>query len=276
MYRARMTKRRWKALLKTVIFDLDDTLIWDAKSIATAFQRTCEYATKKTGVNPVELEQAVREEARRLYATYETYAHTQNIGINPFEGLWGVFDDPGEEFQKMKEIIPGYQQDAWINGLKKLGVDDEAFGRELAEVFPKERKNNPFIYDETYNVLDRLKGNYQLILLTNGSPSLQQTKLGITPELAPYFDHIVISGGFGKGKPDATLFTHVLELAGISADEAIMVGDNLMTDILGSSRVGMKNVWINRENKEPSEEVQATYEITNLEELFPILDELNK
>ncbi|ARD47321.1 haloacid dehalogenase [Sporosarcina sp. P37] len=261
-------------MIKTLIFDLDDTLIWDAKSISTAFQKTCEYATKKTGVNPVELERAVRQEARELYATYETYPHTQNIGINPFEGLWGVFDDEGEEFQKMKQIVPGYQKDAWIRGLKKLGIDDEAFGRELAEVFPRERKNSPYIYEETFEVLDQLKENYQLILLTNGSPSLQQIKLTISPEIPLYFDHIVVSGAFGKGKPDAAIFRHVLELCGIQADEALMIGDNLMTDILGSSRVDMKNVWINRENKPASDEVIPTYEIDNLKGLFPILDTL--
>lgn len=261
-------------MIKTVIFDLDDTLIWDAQSIAMAFQKTCEYATKKNGVNPAELENAVRQEARDLYATYETFPHTQNIGINPFEGLWGVFDDEGEEFQKMKEIVPSYQKDAWIQGLKKMGIDDEVFGRELAEVFPKERKKHPFVYEETYEVLDRLKGKYQLVLLTNGSPSLQQIKLTISPEIPPYFDHIIVSGAFGKGKPDASIFQHVLDTCGIKADEALMVGDNLMTDILGSSRVNMKNVWINREDKAPSDKVTPTYEITNLNELFPILTDL--
>lgn len=261
-------------MIKTLIFDLDDTLIWDAKSIAMAFQKTCEYATKKNGVNPVELEKAVREEARELYATYETFPHTQNIGINPFEGLWGVFDDPGEEFQKMKGIIPNYQKEAWIRGLKKLGIEDEAFGRELAELFPKERKKHPYIYEESFEVLDRLKEDYQLILLTNGSPSLQQIKLTISPEFPPYFDHIIVSGAFGKGKPDASIFQHVLDTCGVTADEALMIGDNLMTDILGSSRVGMKNVWINRENKPSSDEVKPTFEIDHLEGLFPILSEL--
>ncbi|WP_303969474.1 HAD family hydrolase [Sporosarcina ureae] len=261
-------------MIKTLIFDLDDTLIWDAKSISMAFQKTCEYATKKTGVNPVELEHAVRQEARDLYATYETFPHTQNIGINPFEGLWGVFDDEGEEFQKMKEIVPGYQKEAWIRGLKKLGVNDEAFGRELAEMFPKERKNSPYIYEETFEVLDKLKEDYQLVLLTNGSPSLQQIKLTISPEIPGYFDHIIVSGAFGKGKPDASIFKYVLDLCGIQADEALMIGDNLMTDILGSSRVNMHNVWINRENKPPNDEVKPTYEIDNLHGLFPILTTL--
>ena len=261
-------------MIKTLIFDLDDTLIWDAKSISMAFQKTCEYATKKLGVNPVELERAVRQEARDLYATYEIYPHTQNIGINPFEGLWGKFDDEGEEFQKMKEIVPGYQKQAWIQGLKQVGIDNDAFGRELAEIFPRERKNNPYIYEETFEVLDKLKGNYQLILLTNGSPSLQQIKLTISPEIPGYFDHIIVSGAFGKGKPDAAIFKYVIDLCGIQADEALMVGDNLMTDILGSSRVDMKNVWINRENKSPSDVVTPTYEIDNLNGLFPILSTL--
>ena len=51
-----------------------------------------------------------------------------------------------------------------------------------------------------------------------------------------------------------------------------MVGDNLMTDILGSSKVGMKSVWINRENKPASEEVKPTYTIENLRELLTILE----
>ena len=39
--------------------------------------------------------------------------------------------------------------------------------------------------------------------------------------------------------------------------EALMVGDNLMTDILGASYVGIPSVWINRDNHEPHEEIKA-------------------
>ncbi|MCG2953054.1 HAD-IA family hydrolase, partial [Escherichia coli] len=75
-------------------------------------------------------------------------------------------------------------------------------------------------------------------LLTNGSPQLQNIKLEITPEIVPYFDEIVISGAFGRGKPDPSIFDHALSLLNLSKDEVIMVGDNLMTDILGASRAG--------------------------------------
>ncbi|MHA6259766.1 HAD family hydrolase [Sporosarcina sp. CAU 1771] len=258
-------------MIKTIIFDLDDTLLWDKQSVATAFKLTCERAAEVHELDPTKLEEAVRFEAKALYEKYDTYEFTQMIGINPFEGLWGTFDDEGESFQQMKKIVPGYRWEAWTRGLKRLGIEDSQLGSELAELFPKNRKKSPFVYEETFKVLDLLKESYTLVLLTNGSPSLQHTKLKITPEIAPYFDLIVISGAFGKGKPDPSIFEHVLAKCDTNPDEALMVGDNLMTDILGANRVGISSVWINRENAEPNPEVKSTFEITNLEELFALL-----
>lgn len=262
-------------MIKTIFFDLDDTLLWDKKSVQEAFNKTCEIAQDKYGVNPAQLEEAVRKEARELYSSYETYEFTQMIGINPFEGLWGNFLDDDDNFRKMKAIVPQYRKDAWERGLKTLGVNDTSFAHYLAEQFPVQRRKHPFLYEETFSILDKLKGNYQLLMLTNGSPDLQQTKLTITPELKPYFDHIIISGAFGRGKPDPTIFEHALETANAAKEEVIMVGDNLMTDILGSNRAGIKNVWINRENKQRND-VEPTFEIADLNELLPLLDELNK
>ncbi|MEQ6377986.1 HAD family hydrolase [Bacillaceae bacterium S4-13-56] len=255
-----------------IIFDLDDTLIWDQKSVKTAFIATCQVAEKKYGLNAAKLEDAVREEARKLYSSYETYPFTQMIGINPMEGLWGDFLDDQEDFRKMKEIAPSYRQEAWTNGLRKLGIDDPSFGQELAECFPEERKKAPFVYEDTFETLDQLKGKYKLLLLTNGSPDLQNTKLEITPELVPYFDEIVISGDFGRGKPDKSIFEYALTLLDVSTKEALMVGDNLNTDILGANRAGIPSVWVNRHQVERDDMVIPTYEITHLGELFKILE----
>ncbi|WP_409366875.1 HAD family hydrolase [Lysinibacillus sp. 38-6] len=260
--------------ISTIIFDLDDTLLWDKKSVKTAFEKTCEYAATLHKINSTELEDAVRKEARALYESYETYDFTVLIGINPFEGLWGTFDDPTDSFQKMKDIVPSYRTDAWTKGLAALGIDDAKLGVELGERFVAERKAAPFLYEDTFAVLDELKGKYQLVLLTNGAPSLQNLKLEITPEIAPYFDHIIISGDFGKGKPDASIFEYVMEKTGVTADDAIMVGDNLNTDILGSSRVGMRNVWINRENNVPNGVVTPTYEVDSLTAFLKLVKEL--
>jgi putative hydrolase of the HAD superfamily len=262
-------------LIKAVFFDLDDTLLYDQKSVKEAFVVTCRLAQEKFGIDPEALEAAVRKEATNLYSSYETYVFTKMIGINPFEGLWGDFLDEDDNFRKLKEIVPTYRKEAWTRGLKKMGIDDEDFGYELAERFPKERRKSPFVYEESFQVLNKLKEDgYKLLLLTNGSPDLQNTKLTITPELVPYFEHIIISGAFGRGKPDPTIFEHALQKIELDKEMAIMVGDNLMTDILGASRIGMKSVWINRENKEKIN-IFPDYEIKHLEELFPILNSLN-
>ncbi|GAA3326651.1 hypothetical protein GCM10020331_063410 [Ectobacillus funiculus] len=80
------------------------------KSVAEAFKATCQAAQHKYGIDPEAFEEAVRKEARELYASYETYEFTQMIGINPFEGLWGNFLDDDDNFRKMKEIVPTYRK----------------------------------------------------------------------------------------------------------------------------------------------------------------------
>jgi putative hydrolase of the HAD superfamily len=261
-------------MLKAIFFDLDDTLLWDKKSIKTAFEKTCLYAGQSSSADCTGLEDAVRMEANALYSSYETYPFAQMIGINPFEGLWGTFDDEGEDFQKMKAIAPAYQREAWTRGLKRIGIDDPALGGQLASRFIEARKSSPFVYEETFRVLDRLKPHYRLLLLTNGSPQLQNAKLESTPEIAPYFDHIVISGAFGKGKPAPEIFRYALSRFGLAAEEVLMVGDNLLTDITGAERAGIRSVWINREQKAAHKTITPTYEIRHLEELFPILEKL--
>jgi len=255
-----------------VLFDLDDTLLWDERSVLEAFEATCRYAAEQTGVDHVKLEEAVRKEARALYESYETFPFTKMIGINPFEGLWANFrEGKQEEFRKLEALAPQYRRESWTRGLRALGVDHEALGAELAEKFPAERRLRPFTYEETFEVLDQLKGKYKLLLLTNGSPDLQKEKLAGVPLLAPYFDHIVISGEFGEGKPAASIFSHALGLLGIEPKHAVMVGDKLTTDILGANTIGMDSVWINRHGAVRSDEIVPKYEIKHLQELLPIL-----
>lgn len=257
--------------LKAVLFDLDDTLLWDERSVKEAFEAVCAHAAERTGADPAKLEEETRKAARALYESYETFPFAQQIGINPFEGLWARFAEGEQpEFRKLSELAPGYRREAWTRGLKACGVDDPALGRELGERFAAERRNRPIVYEDTFEVLDQLKGRYKLLLLTNGSPDLQKEKIASVPPLADYFDHIVISGEFGEGKPSPRIFAYAAERLGIRADEGIMVGDKLTTDILGSGRFGMKNVWINRHRLPFAGEVKPDYEIGALRELLAI------
>lgn len=263
--------------IKAVLFDLDDTLLWDERSIKEAFEATCRTGAGRAGLDAGELEASVRKEARALYEGFETYAFTQMIGINPFEALWGNFTH-GEHsmFRKLQQLAPEYRRSAWTRGLAALGVDDPALGAELAELFPAKRRSLPLVYEETFEVLQDLRdGGYKLLLLTNGSPDLQQEKLDGVPEIADYFDEIVISGNFGEGKPSPRLFQHAMDKLGIAAGEGVMVGDKLTTDIQGANGVGMTSVWINRHRTQLSGDNVPSYEIASLRELIPLLNRLN-
>jgi putative hydrolase of the HAD superfamily len=259
---------------QAVLFDLDDTLLWDDRSVKEAFETTCKAGAEAAGVDPEQLEESVRREARALYESYETFPFTKMIGINPFEGLWANFrEGEQEEFRKLEKLAPGYRKEAWTRGLRALGVEDEVLGAKLAEQFPAERRCRPIVYDETFRVLDALKGKYKLLLLTNGSPDLQREKLAGVPELAPYFDHIIISGEFGEGKPAASIFRHALERLGIKPEHGIMVGDKLTTDILGANTIGMTSVWVNRHSAVRNDDIIPSHEIVHLEELLLLLEQ---
>ncbi len=257
--------------IEAVLFDLDDTLLWDERSIEEAFHHTCLTAANREGIDAAELEKAVRQEARALYESYETFPFTQMIGINPFEGLWAQFT-AGEqpEFRKLEQIAPVYRKEAWNRGLRVLGINNEQLGDELAEQFVSERRNRPHFYEETLQILGELKGKVKLLLLTNGCPALQQEKLNGVPELAPFFDHIVISGAFGRGKPDPSIFRHALELLDVQPEQALMVGDKLTTDIKGALATGIASVWLNRNGKINDSEIKPDYEIKHLSEIHEI------
>ncbi len=271
-YNIVVSKKGEQMMLKALIFDLDDTLLWDKKSVKEALRIVCLEAEEETGVDHRDLEQTLRKEAAALYAEYETYPFTKKIGINPFEGLWGEFSDKTNAgFRKMNKLMPEYQRKAWTNALLKHGIENQELGRTLAEKYRYHRKKLPFLYEDTLEVLAKLKTDYRLFLLTNGSPTLQDEKLTMTPQLIPFFEYILVSGAFGIGKPDPSIFEHTLKLLSLEASEAIMIGDNLNTDILGSNRANIKNIWINREGSTPDPSISFGWEVKSLSEIPSLL-----
>src|SRR5690625_6129338 len=140
-------------MLKAIIFDLDDTLLWDAKSVSEAFKVTCKKVEKSHNIDPNILEERVRYHAEQLYPTYDTYEFVSNIGIGTFEGMWGEFQDEGEDFKKLRETVPVYRKQAWLAGLQDMDIEDEDLAEELAKTFPEERKKHVYLYDETLEIL---------------------------------------------------------------------------------------------------------------------------
>ncbi|OMP65955.1 HAD family hydrolase [Domibacillus epiphyticus] len=257
---------------KAIFFDLDDTLLDDKKSIQTAFDITCGELAEKYSKDAACIEHHVRAAARAQYETYSFYPVTVSIGINPFEGLWGDFGDVHyKPFRDMGEQIADYQLKTWQNGLAAAEIPslESEWARER---FRNVRRESPFVYEETFDVLDKLREKgYRLLLLTNGAPSLQLEKLTMTAELVPYFEHILISGNFGFGKPEKAIFDHALKLINAAPDEVLMVGDNQGTDILGATRTGIQSVWIDHGEGKVIEGANPHHTIGRLQDILSLV-----
>ena len=258
--------------IRAVIFDLDDTLVVEKASAEAAFLAACEVARDKYGIDPQALHEAVRGTAGELWYASDTHPYCKEIGISSWEGLWAGFDGDEANLKALRKFAPVYRIQSWVDALAEFDIVDLSLAAQLADAFGIERRKRHIVFDDVPGVLDKL-GKYRLAIISNGAPGLQREKLAGSG-LGAYFETVVISGEQGVGKPDPKLFEIAVELVGVKADEAIVVGNSRNTDILGAQNANIKSVWLNRDNSDYDSDVVADYEITGLGELGGILRKL--
>lgn len=259
--------------IKTIFFDLDDTLLSDELAVQTAIDRTTAFLVSKyPRIKAEAFEAALRNRAVTLFDTYAIYDFTVQIGISPFEALWGDFTDRTLRFPELAEVVKTYRQQVWSMAFADVGISDNRLAKLISLMFIVVRTENSVPYMDTYASLEALYEQYQLVLLTNGSPSLQKLKLEKAPKLRKYFKKIIISGDFGQGKPAPDFFNFALSRAQADIATSLMVGDQLFTDILGANAVGMKSVWLNRKDTPQSEVARPDYTVKSLTEVVDLLE----
>ncbi len=87
--------------------------------------------------------------------------------------------------------------------------------------------------------------------------------------LEPYLDFVVTSKEVGVNKPEPAIFLAALEQAKANASEAVYIGDQYETDVVGVRGVGIKPVLIDRWDLLP--EVSDCPRIHSLTEMFEYL-----
>ncbi|MFC2012814.1 HAD family hydrolase [Chloroflexota bacterium] len=103
------------------------------------------------------------------------------------------------------------------------------------------------LYDDVLPVLAALKERTLILgMITNLARDMTPIcdKLGV----ASLLDFVVTSQEIGVDKPDPRIFMAALECAGVSAAEAVHVGDEYRFDVVGARGVGMASVMIDRYN----------------------------
>ena len=124
---------------------------------------------------------------------------------------------------------------------------------------------------EAEAMLRRLHGRYKLGIVSNFAIPECVFKLLKTAGIDGLFDVVVVSGAVNKRKPSPEIFKSALKMLGLSASEAVFVGDTIDADIEGAKAVGMRAIYIERREQEASKFLPDRT-IKNLSELASVLE----
>ncbi len=86
---------------------------------------------------------------------------------------------------------------------------------------------------------------WRVVIVTNNVVREQRLKVE-RGGLTPYVDALITSEEFGASKPDPRIIHHAIARVAASADESVVFGDSLSTDIAGARAAGVRAVWFNR------------------------------
>ncbi len=131
---------------------------------------------------------------------------------------------------------------------------------------------------DTHTTLSTLReSGYRLGIISNAGDDWDVQTLIDKANIRPFFDYISTSAAAGIRKPHPKIFQMAFDALSIRPDQAVMVGDTLGADILGSKNLGTHNVWITRrvnrsimQNLE--EQIKPDRTISALSELPTLLD----
>jgi len=151
----------------------------------------------------------------------------------------------------------------------EIGVqaDATAFDSLYLEALSREAD----LIDGARSVLAQLAKHAKMVLLTNGIPHVQRSRLARS-ELAPYFQAIIISGEIGVAKPDPRIYEATFDaIRNPRKATVLMVGDSLTSDIQGGNNAGIDTCWYNPTRHPSPRDPTPTYEIASLDELVPLV-----
>ena len=98
-----------------------------------------------------------------------------------------------------------------------------------------------------------------LAIVTNGATVAQRGRYDASP-LREFIPHLFISQELGARKPDPLFFDLVCRKLDLSdRTRAVIVGDNLDSDILGGNRAGIDTIWYNPHGAPLSGTARPTY-----------------
>ena len=142
--------------------------------------------------------------------------------------------------------------------------------KEFSDYYLFSLSQNTDLIEGAEDIVKWCYGKFELGIITNGLTSVQKPRLN-SSILDEYFEHYIISEEIGFAKPHAEIFDYSFDkFEHTDKESAIIIGDNLTSDIKGGNNYGIDTCWINQTGAN-NNSIIPTYEISDLTQLKNIL-----
>ena len=108
-----------------------------------------------------------------------------------------------------------------------------------------------------------------IYLITNGIARIQRSRF-TQCEISEFVKDMVISEEVGKAKPDPAMIFEALRQAGLSPEDAVVLGDSVTADIAAANNAGVDSILFTGGKSAP-EDHSATYAAQTLAEACKII-----
>ncbi|MFK7780911.1 YjjG family noncanonical pyrimidine nucleotidase [Psychroserpens sp.] len=185
---------------------------------------------------------------RNSALTFHKLFEIHNLNINSTQFLsvyepinlsyWKLYreekiDKPNLRYKRLKDTFDAIEFEVSDNTINQLSEDYITYLTTF---------NN--LFEGTFDILNHLKGQYQLHIITNGFDEAQQKKMD-NAKISQYFETITNSEIAGVKKPNPIIFEYALKVANAKPHESIMIGDSIEADIMGALDVGFDAILFN-------------------------------
>lgn len=158
-----------------------------------------------------------------------------------------------EEMKTLRRINPSLKpadllEASRISMMQALGISGDELGDLFNEVFNSLKEDN-IVFSDVLPALKTLKTRKIRMGVVGNVlfwPSKYTIKLLENTGIASYIEHAVFSDEVGVSKPDRGIFLFFSEIIGVSPENLIYVGDNVVEDVGGALAAGAIGVLVNR------------------------------
>ena len=228
-------------MLKTVFFDLDDTLL--------------------------DFTRAEREALTRAFRTFD---------IDPAPTVLDRYHVINREQWELLEAGVLTRDQVLTRRFDLLFVELGICrsSREVCDCYEGFLAEGHWFIPGAVELLRELAPRYDLYLASNGAAAVQHSRLK-SAGIGPYFKDIFISEELGADKPSPAFFAAAFAaIPDFNPETALIVGDSLTSDIRGGRNAGIRTCWFNPGGKPARPDITPDYMVTTLNQLPALLNTL--